>query len=258
MPAVENSGQRYFAEVASRSVTAVQLVDASTLVLVSTYNAAGTVVTPITYTANGAVQFYAEEGTYRLRVTDSDVAGYVYTDPFIIADVPATTGDALVDAEAAARAAADAAHAADALLHSSGQEIAYVENTTGTPYTLTNVATSLGLSVTLPQSTRPIWIHGSAWVDITSSPAASNTGTAAIIVVDDQGSPVTHGGDIMPIEPGGTQGFLQLKFECRIPPNTPSRTYTLQANRGGGTWGGNIMHGQVGIAFRTWLSAEYR
>ena len=138
-----------------------------------------------------------------------------------------------------------------------GAELAYAENITGTTQVLSTASTDVtGCVITVPQTPRPTWIEGFAMARPTTAPAGGGSGTVALVVVDDQATPVTVGGNIMSFEGGsGTSGAVTLFFRARIAPNTPSRTYKLQANRGGQTWAGTIYNGAIGIAFRSYIAA---
>jgi hypothetical protein len=109
----------------------------------------------------------------------------------------------------------------------------------------------------LPLSSRPIWLEGFAIVDVTTAPAASGTGIVTLSAVDDQGSPVTVGADVKPFESGsGSAGYGGAFFRCRIAANTPARTYTLMANRGGdSTFRASVLNGGISPAFRSYLAA---
>ncbi len=147
-----------------------------------------------------------------------------------------------------------------------GQEIFYSANATGTALALATTAppgagTSLLCSGLVPSSTRPIWLYGEAFVDVTTAPAASGTGTCTVVIYDDQGTPVqADGGDIVPFESGsGTQGYGKAVVWARIPPNTAQRTYTLYANRGGdSTFRAQVLNGAIASVFRSMLTATYR
>ncbi len=157
-------------------------------------------------------------------------------------------------------------NAANWQIVSPGAEIFYSANATGTPLALATTAppgagTSLLCSGLVPQTFRPVMLYGEAFVDVTTAPAAGGTGTATLLVYDDQGTPVfADGGDVVSFEGGsGTAGVAKAIFWARIPPSTPSRTYTLYCNRGGdGTFRANIMNGQNSSAFRSLLTAVYR
>ena len=140
----------------------------------------------------------------------------------------------------------------------SGQELAYSANESGSTLALSTTMTSLSCSITLPLSTRPIWIEAAAWADPTTAAAALAAGTVAIQVQDDQGTPVVVGADIVTFEGNsGAAGFFQLKLRCRLAPNTTSRTYTLMASRGGdSTFRASILNANGGSSqFRSYLAA---
>lgn len=140
-----------------------------------------------------------------------------------------------------------------------GQEIAYVEDVSGVTQSLTTSDVAGTLSITLPLSSRPIWIVAEAWVDVTTAAAVTTTGIAALTVKDNQGSPVSICADFAPFESTDAAGFSVLRAMGRIAPNTPSRIYTCYFLRAGSsTFRANILNGSVGAAYRSYLTAMYR
>lgn len=142
----------------------------------------------------------------------------------------------------------------------SGQEGGYVPNETGTTYALTVTETALSLlTLLIPQSTRPIWVTAEAWVDVTTAAASGATGTAALTVKDDQGTPVTLCEDITSFEgAAGTAGYGIVRARGRIAPNTPQRTYTAYALRSGdSTFRASLLHGSGATYLRSYLSWAY-
>lgn len=148
---------------------------------------------------------------------------------------------------------------------SSGQEIFYSANVTGTTLALgstlpTAAGTSLLCSGLVPQSTRPIWLYAEAFADVTTAPAAGGTGNVNLLVYDDQGTPVmADGSGIEPFESGsGTSGYARCAYSARIAPNTTSRTYTLYAYRtGDSTFRASILNGANAPVYRSYLRAAY-
>lgn len=134
-------------------------------------------------------------------------------------------------------------------------EIAYAKNETGVVDVLNAALTDVtGLVFTLPQVGQPVYIKARILVDVTAAPAASSSGDVNLTIVDDTGTPLEQ--SIMPIEPGGTNGYIDVKVEARLDPNTPSRTYRAQASRSGNaTFTGQILHGSLSPVFRSWMRA---
>lgn len=149
-----------------------------------------------------------------------------------------------------------AAHAADLALHSSGQELDYVEDISGVAYPLTTVSTSLGLSRTVPNQSRPVWLMGEAQVDVTTAPAAGGTGVAILQIKDSSG--LKNAGAVSFEGAAGVAGLVTVRVFYRVPANTPQDTYTLYALRaasGDATFRASLVNSALA---RTFLSAEYR
>lgn len=151
------------------------------------------------------------------------------------------------------------AHVADTSLHSSGQELGYVEDVSGTPLALTTTpGNSTGLSMVVPNQARPVWLEGEVLVDVTTAPAASGTGNVTVQIKTSGGTIVASG--TFPFESGsGTAGLGTCRVKYRVPPNTAQDTYTLWALRGGdSTFRASLVNGFSGPASRSYLSGEYR
>lgn len=175
----------------------------------------------------------------------------VYSDPF------ATSTD-LATKQEAATAATDielAAHADDVLLHTSGQELAYAENATGVTTPITGGATDIvGCVITVQSNPRPVWVEANGFADMTTAPAAGSTTQLAIQITDDLGNPVGFAN--ASVEGGaGTGGQFNLIAKFRVPPNTPTRTYRVQAAKNGGVGAFQMMNGSISPVFRTYIAA---
>jgi hypothetical protein len=140
-------------------------------------------------------------------------------------------------------------------------EIAYVENATGVSQPLTiagGAADATLLAVVVPVVARPVYVRARIVFDVTSAPAAAGSGTVNLWIEDDTGAVLEQ--DIGAIESGsGTAGFVTLKVEARIPANTPQRTYKARVSIGGqAAFAGQILHGVIAPALRSWIKAEKR
>lgn len=142
---------------------------------------------------------------------------------------------------------------------SSGIEIGYVENITGTTQTLTTSFVTLGLSLTVPLSDRPIYIRAKCLVDCTTAATSGTSGTALMVIRDDQGSPVDLEGDVTTFEgANGTAGYQKLVCEGRIEAGTPARVYTIFVSKGGDSaFAARIMNGANSAQYRSSLKAIY-
>lgn len=138
-----------------------------------------------------------------------------------------------------------------------GAELAYGKNESGTLQPLSTVLADIpGCVIAVPQSPRPIWLEASLIIDVVTSPAAGNTSTVSIGIQSDVGGDPLIGSAIMPVEPGGTQGYMTVSIRCRIDPNTPGKTYRVQSNKGGNaTFAASVMNGAIGAAFRSYIAA---
>jgi hypothetical protein len=124
--------------------------------------------------------------------------------------------------------------------------------------TLTTTPTAVGPSFTIPQSAQRIWIRCSGWFDVTASPAAAQTGTCSLAVMDDQGTPAFICGDVCSFENGNTTGYARASGNDFIDPNTPSRLYTLYAYKNSATsFAANLLNGSGGSFFKSWMSWGY-
>lgn len=148
------------------------------------------------------------------------------------------------------------AHAQDALLHSSGQEIAYAENASGTALVLgTSSAAVDGCSIVLPPNPRPVWIEYFGLIDVVTAPATGGTGTATLAVVATSSGAAVSAALTSAFGPNGASGYMTIFGRFRIPPNTATDTYYVTVNRGGQTWAGNLMNGTIAPAFKTYIAA---
>lgn len=155
---------------------------------------------------------------------------------------------------ASSAAAALEAHQADALLHSSGQELAYAENVTGTVQVMTATATDVpGCVIVVPASVKPVWVEAYGIFDITSSPAASTTGTLQLSVMDESNAFVASA--IASVEAGNTNGFFTVFARARLGPVASPKTLRVQANRGGSTFAATLGNGAIAPVFKTWIAA---
>ena len=154
--------------------------------------------------------------------------------------------------------AALAAHAGDLTIHSSGQEIDYLEDISTTKYTLTTSSVYQGLSIVVPASTQPAWLTTEALLDVTTAPAAGGTGTATLQIKNSGGT--VKGAGIMSFESGsGTQGLVTVRAFLRVAPGAGD-TYSLWALRGGdSTFRADIVNANtLGESARTFLAGHWR
>lgn len=145
-------------------------------------------------------------------------------------------------------------HAADALLHSSGQEVAYAENVSTIAQVATTAAVVIdGCTIVVPPNPRPVWVEASALFDVTTAAAAGATGTVS--------TGINVGADakaaaILSVESAGTVGYVTVVSRYRIPPNTPEATYSAVFSKGGNaTFAAQILNGGIAPAFRSYISA---
>lgn len=175
-----------------------------------------------------------------------------------LASAVATINTSLTGKQDAGTAATDAelaAHAGDLLIHSSGIEVAYAENVTGVTTAISAAAVDVpGCVITVPANPRPVWLEANAFCDVSTAPASAATGQLGVLITDDLGNSVAFAN--ASIEGGaGTNGQFNLIARCRIPPNTATRTYRMQANRGGSAFTYAIMNGAIAAAFRSYIAA---
>lgn len=138
-------------------------------------------------------------------------------------------------------------------------ELGYVSNESGTVQVVNTTSDFVdGLSLTLTQIARPVYLSARVIIDVTAAPAASSSGVANLLIVDGTNTPLEQG--LFPVEgSSGTNGYLTCQVDTRIAPNTPGQTYKVQVNRTGSTsFAGTIMHGSVSPVFRSWFKAEKR
>lgn len=144
-------------------------------------------------------------------------------------------------------------HANNVLIHSSGQELAYAENITGTVQTMTATATDVpGCVITVPVSTRPVWVEAQGIFDITTAPAAGTTGTMQLSIMDGTAFVATS---ILSVEPGNTSGFFTVVVRGRLGVVTSPKTLRLQANRGGSTFAATLGNGSIDPVFKSFIAA---
>jgi len=128
----------------------------------------------------------------------------------------------------------------------------------GVAMALTTTPTAVGPSFTIPQSTQRIWLKCSAWIDVTTSAAAAQTGTASVAIMDDQGTPAFICGDVCSFENGNTTGYARASGHDFIDPNTPSRVYTMYAYKNSATsFAAQLLNGSGGSFFKSWMSWGY-
>lgn len=157
-----------------------------------------------------------------------------------------------------ASAAALTAHSADALVHSSGLEIAYAENVTNTPLVLPAAAyTDIpGCSITIPPTVRPVWIEGRFYFDITASPAAGTTTNLQAVLTDELDANLDAGS--LPLESNAVAtGFAEVRVMMRLGIVTAQKTIRLRgyrSNTAGFT--GQILNGST--AAKSWITAFSR
>lgn len=153
------------------------------------------------------------------------------------------------------------AHAEDVLLHSSGQEIAYSENASGTTQALTTaMADVTGLTVVVPVNPRPVWVEAEVMLDPTALPAAGTPAAVALQVLD-QNSTIHayayHGLDNL-IHHGGS-AYRHLSVRGRVGPVASELTLRLQALKAGdAAFAASLVHGAIAPAFKSWITATAR
>lgn len=150
-----------------------------------------------------------------------------------------------------------AAHTADTLIHSSGQEIAYAENATGTTMTVTTSYLDVaGCSIVVPAHTRPVYIEGEFHVDVSASPAAATTATMSAVITDDLDVVAAY--SYTSFEPGNAAGFFTCRTRVRLAPDVNQRTYRLRAIKGGNTtFAAFVMNGTTASVWKSWIAAFY-
>lgn len=154
--------------------------------------------------------------------------------------------------------AALAAHAADATLHSSGQEIDYLEDVTTTKLTVGATFTSTGLSIVVPASSRPAWLIAGAIFDITTAPTAGSVGTGFLQLKNSAGT-IKAGGIACFEASSGVNGLISGYTFYRVPPGAGD-TYTLGALRGGDSaFRVDLVNANtIGEQGRTFLTGNWR
>lgn len=189
--------------------------------------------------------------------------GTAATDAELLAAVN-TLNAALGGKQDASTASTDAelnAHAADLLLHSSGQELAYAENVTGTPLVVpAAVYTDVpGCAITVPTSVRPVYLIGRVYWDITAMPATASamlnviTQLAAADGTGIDAASSTFAGNTS----GSSSGFVEQKVEVRLGPVAAPTTYKVQAYRSSlSGFAASVLNGAT--LARSWIGAYAR
>jgi len=139
-------------------------------------------------------------------------------------------------------------------------EIGYVVNETGTTQATPAVGTYVdvnGLSIVVPPQIRPVWIEWGFLVDVTAAPGAGFTSNVDSYVFDEDD--VILGGQSVIVGPNGVLGNPSVLGKCRVGVPTEEKTYRIRWTRtGNATFTGNIFHGAIHPAFRSWMSAILR
>lgn len=138
-------------------------------------------------------------------------------------------------------------------------EIVYVVNETAVVQALAAGYTDVtGLVAVVPPHTRPVWLEWHFMVDITTAPAASNSANVDSFVFDELDN-IVGSESITVYGANGTAGNPSLSGKCRIDPNVAQKTYRVRSSKtGNATFAGNIYHGSIASAFRSWLTASLR
>jgi hypothetical protein len=142
-----------------------------------------------------------------------------------------------------------------------GQEVAYSENVSGTAYTLTTTPTAItGLgTLTVPATSRTLWLEGEAIVDVTTTPGAGTVGVVQLDITDDLGAAI--GSSMETFEPGHASAYQTVRVKVRVGTLAAQRVYTLKVSKSGNgsaTFAGALMNGALSTAFRTFFAASLR
>lgn len=149
-----------------------------------------------------------------------------------------------------------AAHAADTLLHSSGQRTGLAINETGTSYTLTTSSVAVtGSSVALPQIPRPQVLEAKVTFKHGGTMTADTTTTAFAVIFDDLGNPLESAG--ITFTGANSSCWGTAEFSADIEANAPARTYHIEVYRNGSTSGVVVlMNGLISNVNRSRLRAR--
>lgn len=157
------------------------------------------------------------------------------------------------DASSAATDAEMATHAADTLLHSSGQRTGLAVNETGTGLTLTTAsAVVAGTSVAAPSIARPQVLEAKCIFKFGTVMTADTSTSAFLLIVDDLGNFIETGAVTFTGATNSCWGTCE--FTADIPAGAAARTYHLEAYRNGSTTGSIVlMNGLISAGNRTRL-----
>lgn len=140
-----------------------------------------------------------------------------------------------------------------------GTEVAYVMNETGVVQVLSTVqADAVGMALVVPPQTRPLWIDFAMHVKETAAPAAGASGVADAQLWDE--NDFIWGWAPVGFESGSGASISQtMKGPIRIGPTTTTKTFRLRVVKGGSAnFAGQISHGAIAAAFRSWMAAYVR
>ncbi len=154
-------------------------------------------------------------------------------------------------------------HTTDALLHSSGQEVAYAENVSGTTQALTTTTTNLASlsALTIPISQRPVWVSAEVHIDVTTTPAASSIAAVTLSLADDAGTILGFSSIVYTSAAATGINNGTSRVYTRLDPAylTVERVVRLQVGKdGNATFAAQVMNGAVAPGYRSWIEAHYR
>lgn len=180
------------------------------------------------------------------------------------ADVGLSNVDNTADIDKPISAATQAAlddHANDISIHSSGIEVGYIANETGTTQTITTTSTDItGMVLEIPAQERPLWLEFNFVVDITTNSATATATTIFGEIVDENDTLVGAGFAVFE-GASGTSSFWNVTGKTRIGPTTGTKTYRTKvwkAGNGASSFVGVVMNGQNSPVYRTWMAAFLR
>lgn len=121
------------------------------------------------------------------------------------------------------------AHVHDLLLHTSGQELAFAQNASGSSTTCSANALGsnndiAGCLISVPASPRPMWVEIMAEVIQTTA----GNGNACLDIVETTGTLTVRAAGFVRL-PNVVNGVALLQYRWRFGPTTESRTFKLQA-----------------------------
>lgn len=197
-----------------------------------------------------------------LYTGESDSVGTFSAD-----DIPVTTSGLVVVSHTDVQAAladldaAQASHAADELLHSSGQEVNYVQNDTGTITTLSWAPISVDLlTFSIPATSRPVLVRAQVHIDFDTIPADGTTASINLFIANglytNDFDTDYVGFTIVPVYHGTIDDFVTVKVEGRLAPSASARVVNVYSNAN--SLDCHVMNGAiVPKAFKSWMQATY-